>query len=325
MATRFTDDLFNNTDGSDFIVRKRLPLVVQICIIFAIAFLAIYLTACIMSDTGSKVLFFCTLTITIGSLTWFTVFFSSHLRDLVLATEFQNAMLASAAQLSTCFCMITKRDGSIVYIDPGFQKLFPQFLQSNDRNIDGLLRSAGIHKELIVKVINLVEQNTEDRVLLPFVKGDGNPLPIMLTIDILPRPKGYLLLRGRDYVEKRTGAEEGKQPSVNVALMQALQRLPEGVLVTDGSGIITYVNKTLEEWLGYETGELYSRPFKVGHIFYQYGGKDAGVPVNSDFTGEIILQRKDRSLITTRMQQTSLGKSAGLSAFVYPAAPSPNM
>ena len=45
MATRFTDDLFTNTEGSDFIVRKRIPLAVQIFLIFAIAFVAIYVTA----------------------------------------------------------------------------------------------------------------------------------------------------------------------------------------------------------------------------------------------------------------------------------------
>ena len=98
-----------------------------------------------MNDTGSKTLFLRDpVTLSIGSLTWLTIYFSARLRDLVLATEFQNAMLASAAQLSTRFCLITKRDGSIVYVDPGFQKLFPHFMQSNDRNIDGLLGGAGI-------------------------------------------------------------------------------------------------------------------------------------------------------------------------------------
>jgi two-component system cell cycle sensor histidine kinase/response regulator CckA len=320
MAIRFSDNLSDNTDGSDFIVRKRIPVPVQIILIFAVAFVAIYTTGCIISDTGGRVTFIVTLILTIGSLTWFTVYFSSRLRDLVLATEFQNAMLASAAQLSTRFCLITKRDGSIVYIDPGFQKAFPIFLQNTDRTIDGLLSGTGIAKEVIHKIILTLQQNLSDRVLLNFREGDGAAFQIMMTIDPLPRPKGYLLLRGRDYVEKRSSDTQRTVQSPGSVIAHALNALHEGILIADGSGTISYVNRALEEWLGFGPGEMLARPYnKTGHILYQYEGMDAGRLIGSDFEGDIVLQRKDRSLVTMEIRQSSLGTGAGLSAIIRPA------
>lgn len=323
MAIRFSDDLSNNTDGSDFIVRRRVPLVMQITVVFAIAFAAILVSAGIMLSTGGRTLFVVTLIVTIGSLTWATVYFSARLRDLVLSTEFQNAMLASAARLSTRFCLITRREGDIVYIDPGFQKLFPHFMQSSDRNIEGLLGGAGIPRDLIQKVFLMLQHGDNDRVLLTFRDDSGQPFQIMMSIEMLPRPKGYFLMRGRDFVEKRMAeAPDAKTSPVpgGAPLAHALHALPEGIIVADGNGALTYVNRTLEEWLGFDAGEIFSRPYKLGHVFYQYAGKEAGRLVLEDFTGEVVLQRKDRSLITMFMRQASLGKSAGLAAIIRPVA-----
>jgi PAS domain-containing protein len=318
MATRFTDDLFHNTEGSDFIVRKRIPLAIQIFLIFVIAFAAIYLTACAMRNTGSAKLFISTLTLTISTLAWFTIYYSARLRDLVLATEFQNTMLASAAQLSTRFCLITKRDGSIVYIDQGFQKMFPHFLQSNDRNVDGLLDAAGVSRDTISKIVLLLQHAKSDRVLLPLRDGSGAITQFMMSIDILPRPKGYFLLRGRNYVEKR-GAEAGsasQESSMDLGLAQALGLLPAGILVTNNGGVITYANRVLEEWLGFAPGEMLSQSFKTSQIIYQYSGKEVGRPLNADFDGDVVLQRKDRSLITMQIRQVAFGKPPALSAII---------
>jgi two-component system cell cycle sensor histidine kinase/response regulator CckA len=316
MATRFSDDLSNNTDGSDFIVRRRIPLALQIMLVFLIAFIAIYVSASITNNTDSKALFFFTLTLSIGTLTGLAVYFSARLRDLVMATEYQNAMLASAARLSTRFCLITKRDGSIVYIDPGFQKLFPHFMRSNDRNIETLLKGAGIQRDMVQKIFLMLQQGANDRALLAFKEDNGAPLNIMLSVDALPRPKGYFLLRGRDYVEKRTTESSPAQPEGTAPLASALNLLPDGLLVADGNGALTYVNRTLEEWLGFDTNEIFARPYKVGHVFYQYGGRDAGRLVIDDFEGDIVLQRKDSSLITMHIRQAALGKSAGISAVI---------
>ena len=312
MATRFRDDL-RQTSANDFIVRKHVPFSLQILLAFGIAFVAIFLTAIIMRDTGSNTLFAFTLTLTIGSLSWVSVCFSARQRDLVLTTEFQNAMLASAARLSTRFCLITKADGSIVYIDPGFQRMFPDFLQGTDRNVEGLMRSVGIGQDVTQSIFVILEKEANDRVLLPLKDASGDAMPIMLSIDVLPRPAGYFLMRGRDYVEKRRA--ESAATSTATPLASALQTLPEGIIVADANGAITYANHTLEAWLGYDGGEL-SRASKLGNIFYQYDGSEAGRMIAEDFTGTITMQRKDRGLIKLFIRQLSLGRAAGLSALI---------
>ena len=317
MAIRFSDDLFHNTEGSDFIVRKRLPMALQIITVFAMAFAAIYFTGCVMKDSGSKTVFIVTLFCTIGILSWLTVFFSASLRDLVLATEFQNAMLAAAARLSTRFCLITKRDGSIVYIDPGFQKLFPHFMQNPDRNIESLLNSAGIAQDIIQTIFAGLQSGEPGRTLLAFPQSGQEPMQIMMSVEPLPRPRGYFLMRGRDFVIHRAAEESTPiQASAQATLESALNALPDGFLVTDASGTITYVNRTLEAWLGFEHGEIFARPYKLGHVFYQYAGKDAGRILTDAFEGDVVLQRKDKSLISMRVRQFPLGRSAGISAIV---------
>jgi len=325
MSTRFTDDLFHNTEGSDFIVRNRRPLAIRLFLAFAIAFIAIYTAASLMSamnTMGSKGIFFLILTLTIGVLGWVTMISASQHRDLVLATEFQNAMLASAVQLSTRFCLITKRDGSIVYIDPGFQKLFPQFMHGDGRTIDGLFTSAGILPDVIKKISTALERYQAERVMMPFKDAAGNITPMIITIDVLPRPKGYFLFRGRDFIEKRTAPKSDADTTSALLLEQALYVLPEGVLITNSAGLVTYVNHALEEWLGYTTGEMLIVPLTIERICHQYAGVAIGQPVLDNFNGEILLRSKNGTIVTMYIRQKLLrdkDQVLGLSAIISPA------
>jgi len=322
MTTRFTDNLLNNIEGNDFIVRRHGPAVIQLFLIFAIAFVAIYCTAFIMNDLGNKTLFFFTLALTIGSLGWFTILFATRNRDLVLATEFQNAILASATQLGTRFCLITKNDGSIVYIDPAFQKLFPHFMHSDSHTISRLFYNADIPKELSQKIYAALENNQNIRLLLPFKDASDNPMPMMVTVDVLPRPKGYFLFRGRDFIENRSTsqAETAAKDQVSALLLaQALYALPEGVIVANHTGIVTYVNHALEEWLGYSAGEIVNGALGLQDLFCQYPGKAKGEMVAKNFDGEVSLQRKNRTLVNMQVRQALLsenGEILGISAIV---------
>jgi PAS domain-containing protein len=322
MVTRFTDDLFSNTDGSDFIVRKWRPPAIHLIFIFAIAFVVIYLTAIIMSDMGNRAYFFMVLVVIIGSLGSFTVFFAARIRDLMLATEFQNAMLASAAQLSTKFCLITKHDGTIVYIDPGFQKIFPHFMRSGSHTIDGLLKSAGIEPHILRQVVTILNKNQADRIVLDFKDSQGKSMPMMVTVDVLPRPKGYFLFRGRDFVENRAATNTSSDNSNSILLAHALYTLPQGALITNALGQVTYVNRVLENWLGYQQGELLASTVSLPQIFQQYPDSTAGKMLLVDYEGEVGLLRKDKTLMTLHVRQNTVhenGQFLGVSAIVLPA------
>lgn len=315
MATRFSDDIISNTEGSDFIIRHRIPLRIQIFLMFAVAFILIAIASAYISSPDGRAVYYTTLLIGIGSLGWFTILFASQQRDLVLATEFQNAILASAAQLSTRFCLITKRDGSLVYFDPSFQRIFAPYMQGGNRTIDVLLENAGVAGDVARGIISKLEQNKNDRVLFRLQDADNEVLPIMLSIEALPRPKGYFLMRGRDYIEKRNVDTDNEQPLPG-SLLHALGALPDGLLVTDASGTITYANSILEEWLDYRAGEIVAQKLSKHNILYQYASHNPGVMVNETYAGDIALQRRDQSIIALQIRQAALDNQGSISAIL---------
>src|SRR5579872_403489 len=120
MATRFTDDFARNAEESDFIVREHTPLPMRLFLVFTASFVIIFTAASIMNLPNKNFYILLILLLSFGASIWCIFLYSSRLRDLVMITEFQNTMLASAAQLSSRFCLITRSDGNIAYIDPGF-------------------------------------------------------------------------------------------------------------------------------------------------------------------------------------------------------------
>jgi PAS domain-containing protein len=327
MATRFTDDISHNIEQSDFVIRRWKWGSFQLLALFAITFVAIYLTASIMYDLGDRAFFFSILTFVFGVLCWFNIVIATRHRDLVMATEFQNTLLASSAQLGTRFCFITKRSGAIVYIDPGFQKLFQPFMHSGNASIDGFLTYAEVGEEVRARILDILAQNKNDRQQLTLKTPEGIQLPMMVSIDILARPNGYFLFRGRDFIEKRNTAvpdnmvvEKSATDTTSALLLShALYALPEGILVADKTGKITYINHTLEEWLGYGTGEMLMMPLTLEEICHRYAGREVGSAPFEDFEGDVTLKRKDHTLVFFQIHQTVVRQSGdilGMSAIV---------
>ncbi len=87
----------------------------------------------------------------------------------------------------------------------GFQKFFTSFVDSGSRTLKSLLaftETAGGNGATGFSAI--LRQNKSDHLML-YLPGrkNGQPVNIMTSIDVIPRPKGYFIVRGRDYVEKR--------------------------------------------------------------------------------------------------------------------------
>lgn len=323
METRFTDDIDENTDGSDFIVRKRRPFAVQILLVFLMVCISIYLAAVFVDGAGGGALFSGVLVFTIGLLGWFTIYLTQRNRDLVMATEFQNAMLASAAQLSTRFCIITKRDGTIVYIDPGFQKTFPHFISTGSHTVDGLLMSAEVPEDIYKQISKTLEKQAPLSITIPFKSPTGKPMPMVVAIDLLPRPRGYFLFRGRDYVEKRQAAEGPMaltEPPQQTSLYSAAVRaLPGAAVLFNANYEVMHASPLFEALLGYDAGELQATKQRYEHLCYQYEGHPAAKIVNGDFEGAITLHRKDRSLMGLYgLQRRLQGNESGLLLLVEP-------
>ena len=330
MEIRFTDNMLSNIGDSGFIIRNRIPKALQISVGFFFASLLIYFGY----SNGNKVIFISSLFIVMSLLCLVTIVFAEKLRTLVLASEFQSALLSSGIRLGTRFCLIVKNDGNIVYMDPGFYQTFPDLKNSNIRTIDDLLNGAEIPDTLKEDVKAVLEQKRSERILLPFKKSDGSIINIMTTIDILPRPKFYFVIRGRDYIEKRDNKPEeqiAKEPvsyhtqnsfSNNLDLVELVRPLytnNEQIIIANKSGAVVFISPSIEKWLGYEIGEIIQSEIRINQLFNKYIGNNLIKKSQGDFIGEVILERKDRSLMPLEVNQTAInqdGEIIGISAVI---------
>jgi len=321
MTIRFSDNKLNFTAETDFTIRSRIPRTVQVLLLFLAAFDVICLSAYLTDDEGMNLTLLLIIVSSIALLGYIMFFFLNRFRSLIIATEFQTAMLASAAQLGTRFCCIINREGVILYVDPGFQRVFPSFIASGCRTLEELFLFIETPTELKGRILATLKRNKADQVILSFKDGEGNLMSLVTSIDVITRPKGYFIIRGRDYVEKRSEEkDEGKLDPKEVSrLLEAtLHQMPGGIIVADNKGKIVYVSRELEQWLGYNPGEILQFKIMLGQLFQQYIGHDA-VMLHSDFDGKVVLKRKNTSTITMSVHQKLLGddnQTLGISAVV---------
>lgn len=329
MSIRFSDNIMASIEGSDFVVRNRIPRSIQILLIFIAAFDLICLSAYLTDDTSVNISFLVILMVSIGALCYATWFFLNRFRTLILATEFQTAMLASATQLGTRFCFIVNREGSIFYIDPGFQKVFSSFVASGSRTLKELFLFIEASQELQDKILATLKRNKSDHVILNLKDTEGNDMSLVTTVDVIPRPKGYFIIRGRDYVEKRTSdkapadnkdAEKNQFRNLFLLLDKTLYTLSGGLLVADTHGNIVSISAELEQYLGYTPGEVIMFHIPFAQIVQQYTGHDAGTFLLNDFDGQVTFRRKNTSTVALQVHQVLVGddsQTLGISTAVH--------
>lgn len=199
---RYTDTNVSVHRDEDFIARQRIPTSFQFIMLFAIN-LSVVMAAYVISTSfmGFAVTVFLML-----ALTDFIVVLSvQRSRDLVLVTEFQNSLFASALTLNTLFCLIIRGDGTIVYADRGFRTLYPHFDRISQRSIEDILRVTHMEKDDANRVLDMVGSMTPGMLVLSLRDGEGKTRRVMLNADPLRRPNDYVLLRARNYIEHRSG------------------------------------------------------------------------------------------------------------------------
>jgi PAS domain S-box-containing protein len=329
MTARITDK--SVAAKTDFSIRKH-PLSISVLLLLFVTALGFAFVSSLAIQKYPGLWGFGVLALIIGCLTAYTVYFTRRSQDMVLATEFQNALFASAAGLNTQFCLIVKRDGSIVYFDPGFQKIFPKFASLELRAIDALLERGGVSQEEQRKIFDAMEKGSFEKVVFPLNTDSGETIQLIMTIDPLPRPSGFFLLRARNYVPQRnetatTGAAmvsplfpQGKAPTELFSSL--LHQLPVALYTADMDGRLQYTNYALEAWLGYNDGEMLGRGATLQNVIYQIDNKPIGTIELSDFSGEVLLQHKNSSLVKAHMTQQlhrdGAGNLIGCSASLMP-------
>lgn len=324
MSIRFSDNKINFAAESDFVIRNRIPRTVQVLLVILAIFDLVCLVAYVNDDDNISITLLIALVVGLGLLGYTMVYFLNRFRNLIVSTEFQTAMLASANQLGTRFCCIINREGLILYVDQGFQKIFPSFMASGSRTLQELFMFIETPVELRGRMLATLKRNKGDQVVLSFKGAEGSMVSLVTTMDVIPRPKGYFIIRGRDYIAKRTDEQPGiaqRNPQDVSRLLEAtLQQMDSGVVVADNHGKITYINSMLEQWLGYGAGEILQQKASLVQIFHQYVGHDVGWMPFADYDGQVVLRRKNATHATMRIHQKLLGddnQTIGVSALVY--------
>jgi PAS domain-containing protein len=321
MTVRFTDILSSGNDTpnvnnrQDFVVRTRRPLWQTLFMMFASVLPISVILSIFVKDT---IVFAEVLLIILVSLGTYVVLVVQRCRDLVLATEFQNALFSSALGHSNKFCLIIKDDNTVSYIDHSLQEMFPNFYKEPRRAIDVLLEQGQVSKEDRKMVFSAIERRVRGKVIFDIIDSKKKSHRIMMSIEPITRPRGFMLLRGREFVEKRVLgpqiAENHKLPifnETNISMFSyIMDSMDIGAYMIDLFGKITYANLTLEQWLDFDEEELITNGLSLKDIISQTS-LETYVEDLKNYEGEVLLQRKIGGYIKASINQKAMYDEQG--------------
>jgi PAS domain-containing protein len=311
------------TDSSgEFISRERSPTNMQLAFLFIFA---CFVCSTLVVFVKEPFILIVTLILIMLVAGWYVIFQIQRNRDLLLSTEFQNALFTSALGSNNKFCLIVQNNYDITYMDRAFYNLFSGFIKTPYRNLESLFRYGEVAEEERNKIYAAIEHNVKESVVFTIKASDDKPHRIFLSVEPIARPSGYTLLRARDYIEKRaavTAKDTGpaaKFPLFSTPLISGLLEKDAVVYLADKSGALVYVSTELESQLGYGEHEILSRSMNMQDIIYVGNSKPTEITLE-DYEGEIILQKKDGSLskfsINQKLAKDRLGNTVGCSAFL---------
>lgn len=324
MPIRFADLDMDTSGTRDFIMRSRIPTIIQLLLIFIVALVA---SVSVTVHVADKVVIMMTLLLLFCAVGGYVAMILQRSRDLVLATEFQNTMFASALGTDNKFCLIIKTDGTIVYMDQAFQGIFPDFLRQPQRTIGSLLQYGNVNHVEKEKILAVIGRGVYDKVIFDIRASNNEDYKIVMSVEPILRPTGYILLRCREYIEQRVA--EDKMAFKNIPLFSkstislfsyVMDTMSMGLYMAGPGGNIIYANPLLEQWLGFREGEITSGNLSLQDIIYQ-DGKRAGAIDPNDYEGTVTLQKKVgglmKAFINQKVIRDDVGKVIGCTALVH--------
>ncbi|MBY0406938.1 MAG: hypothetical protein K2Q01_04550 [Rickettsiales bacterium] len=306
MPLRFSDFRKGAGKPGDFAVRRYDPgLVKLVCLFFAALVLGIGITSMLLTPLQLMV----ALTLVMAALGTYVIVQLQRTRDLLITTEYQNAMFASALAYNCRFCLIMKREGSIVYMDTGIRKMYPDLQQERQITLSNLLKLGKVGAVEREKILDMVQRGQAGRGLCDMRSADNRLHQVMLELQPIHRPSGFLLLRGRDYVERSEIAQVTTGTVANPLLSKAsismfahiMNRMGMGLYMIDMGGNMLYANKVLEKWLSFKEGDITTGNFSMRDIVHGITLEDALSP--GDFEGENSLLKKEGGIIKAYINQ----------------------
>ncbi len=118
-------------------------------------------------------------------------------RRLLQATEFENALFASTLSKGYLWCLIAKRDtGEIIYRNPEFAARFPGIGPKD--TVQEWLASGTVVGDTAIHLAECLRTLAEPQVPLLIYGTNGQRESLLVSIEPIPRPAGFVLLRCRE-------------------------------------------------------------------------------------------------------------------------------
>jgi PAS domain-containing protein len=255
----------------DFVARKRTPVLISLASIAGVGLLLSCIAVFWVNDPFVRVFL---LTLILGGVSFYSLFQVQRTHDLLMATEFQNALFSSAIGISHKFCVILKRDGTITYLDQAFQELFPNFIQQPHRHLDIWLEQSKVAREEREEISQALLRGGYSKIICVMRTASEGYYKLVLSVEPIVRPHGFMLLRGREFIDKRSAndAPEAFQKfdQLNRSFISLFSQVVNGmnmaVCMMGPVGNIIYANRVLEQWLGFTEGEIISCGFTFKDI-----------------------------------------------------------
>jgi signal transduction histidine kinase len=201
----------SGAEAGEFILRKR-PFILTLAGMLLLAFSALAVAGMGLHEgIMGQTVFALTVVLILVVFGGFIAIFTQRQRDLVMVAEFQNMMLSSAIQVNSHFCLILRKDGSIVYLDPGFQRLFPQLPYRSLQEISKLAEAGIIERNVLQIFDQAIGETTPTSQVVELSLPNHETIKTVLTLEPLSRPSGYFLLRGRPFISRQEPHASGER------------------------------------------------------------------------------------------------------------------
>ncbi len=314
-SMRFSDDDTTFAEQLDFVPRARASDLGLLAVGFATVLLIVLLAAYGQALHQNAVFLSVFTVVAVLVLCLYTVYHKQRSQDLVMATEYQNMLFSQALNLGNSFCLFVKRDGTVVYASESMKNIFPAYQYAESQALATVLDQGALLVEDRERILGAIRSGSADHMLFPLADARGSVKHYILTVEPLARPGGFLLLRGREYFGKRTGAQVLpdmlRATSVD-KLDHLLTTTPAALYTTDMYGRIEFANPMFERLLGYAPGQIMAQHLSLHHLLFSVAGEvitEEYVPTG--YEGEARAVRRDGERLPVHLSQSLLRDAQG--------------
>lgn len=308
----------------DFVPRAYSRPIRQLSVVYLIAVALIFLISSFRESLGGNAVSTVLIMAIVCAIAVFTLIRRQQHNDQMLATEFENLLFSAAASLGSNFCIFLKHDGTIIYANDGTRRMFPHFSRDQTLAIDQLFGGAQVDKVHLDKLYSALSLNRKENLIFEITNASGERSDYIVMIEPLKRPSGYFVLRGRSYYKERKAAVklEGRFEKTSLEKLAFLtEGLPFALFVTNTSGVLEYVNQTLEKMLGYDEGQLVAQGVTLQKLVYHADGYETGEFEMTNFSGAVMLSKRNQQLVRAQLNQElcydDQGKVSGCAGYIF--------